>query len=382
MNAPLTRRVLEGAALRVEWRPLAADIAPQWQKLAERALEPNVFYHPAFALAALTPFGNGVSAGVVWSPSGELLGLFPARVARCSGLFPTLVGWTHPYAPLGTPLIDRDLAGPVLDAWLDHVARDAKSPGQLLMPLVPQEGPFASALTAALARRDSVTATFDGHARALFAPGDARDGYVERAVSTRKRSDLRRYRRRLEQDGAVSLDTVTAPEKIGAAVTDFLTLEAGGWKGRAGTAAAQNETLRAFMQDAVARLADAGQARVDRLMVGERAVAVVITLRSGDAAWAWKIAYDEAYARQSPGVQLMLALTESLLADPNIARGDSCAPADYPMIDQLWRERLPLADQLIGVRQGGLTFALTRRGEAWRRDGIAFAKRLRNRLRA
>jgi hypothetical protein len=108
----------------------------------------------------------------------------------------------------------------------------------------------------------------------------------------------------------------------------------------------------------------------------------VITLRSGDVAWAWKIAYDEAYARQSPGVQLMLALTESLLADLAVARGDSCAPADYPMIDQLWRERLPLADQLIGLRGGGLTFTLTRQGEALRRDAIALVKRLRNRLRA
>ena len=39
---------------RVEWRPLAelAALASEWRALASRALEPNVFYEPAFALAA------------------------------------------------------------------------------------------------------------------------------------------------------------------------------------------------------------------------------------------------------------------------------------------------------------------------------------------
>ena len=85
-----------------------------------------------------------------------------------------------------------------------------------------------------------------------------------------------------------------------------------------------------------------GGARVDRLMQDERTLAATITLRTGDTAWFWKIAYDEARARASPGVQLTLDVTESLLADASVARVDSCATADHPMIDHLWRERLAL----------------------------------------
>ena len=46
------------ASFRVEWRPLAAlgPITPQWRDLASRVLEPNVFYEPAFALAAALIF--------------------------------------------------------------------------------------------------------------------------------------------------------------------------------------------------------------------------------------------------------------------------------------------------------------------------------------
>ncbi|MGC2125719.1 MAG: hypothetical protein WA652_22985, partial [Xanthobacteraceae bacterium] len=106
-------------SLTVEWRWLAdlLPIADAWRDLAARALEPNVFYEPGFALAAASVFGNDVGAALVWSGTSprQLLGFFPARLSeRRYGLrLPVLIGWTHPYAPLGTPLIERDAAEPV-----------------------------------------------------------------------------------------------------------------------------------------------------------------------------------------------------------------------------------------------------------------------------
>jgi hypothetical protein len=165
------------------------------------------------------------------------------------------------------------------------------------------------------------------------------------------------------------------------ALRDFLALEARGWKGRAGTAAIHHNQIRDFMERAVAGLAAAGKARIDRLSVGERTIAVGVTLRSGATAWTWKIAYDESFARASPGVQLMLDLTDSLLADETLARVDSCATADHPMIDHLWRERLALADRLIAVRATPLAFALACRLEQVRRAALSGAKMLRDRMR-
>jgi hypothetical protein len=57
------RRSVHGtidSVFRVEWRPLAGlgAIAAEWRALAARALEPNVFYEPAFALAAAPVFGR------------------------------------------------------------------------------------------------------------------------------------------------------------------------------------------------------------------------------------------------------------------------------------------------------------------------------------
>src|SRR3954452_11476622 len=104
MHAPLS------PAFRSEWCSVAAleSIADEWAALAARALEPNVFYEPVFALAAAPVFGADAGAVLVRTATGRLAGLFPARIERWRPLAPVLVGWTHPYAPLGTPLIDRD----------------------------------------------------------------------------------------------------------------------------------------------------------------------------------------------------------------------------------------------------------------------------------
>src|SRR5262249_53860453 len=123
MVAPIAAQSL--APLRVEWQPLAAwpAIVPAWRALAARALESNIFYEPSFAQAAAAVFGRDLGAMLVWSPTDQLAGFFPARFERRVGMR-VLAAWTHPYAPLGTPLVDRDAADAVLAAWLDHLASD------------------------------------------------------------------------------------------------------------------------------------------------------------------------------------------------------------------------------------------------------------------
>src|SRR5262245_7940639 len=114
----------------VEQRPLAAldTIVPAWRELAGRALTPNVFYEPAFALAATPALGCDAVVVLVWSRHAprRLLGLFPASIERrrWGAPLPVMVGWTHPFAPLGAPLVDRENGEAAIAAWLDYVAGD------------------------------------------------------------------------------------------------------------------------------------------------------------------------------------------------------------------------------------------------------------------
>src|SRR5580693_936059 len=178
-------------ALAVEWRYLSElePIADAWRELAARALEPNVFYEPAFALPAAKIFGRDSGALLVWSGTSprKLLGFFPGRIEpRRYGLkLPVLVGWTHPYAPLGTPLVEREAAEPVIAAWLAHLAADPSSPGLLLLPLMAKDGPFAAALAAILHRAQMPYADFNRHRRPQLVPRGDRSQYVRRALGRR-----------------------------------------------------------------------------------------------------------------------------------------------------------------------------------------------------
>lgn len=368
-------------ALTTEWRPLAGlgGIAAEWRALAARTAEPNVFYAPEFALHAAAAFAPDAGAVLVRAvePS-RLIGFFPCRIEkRRYGLrLPLLAGWTHPYAPLGTPLVDRDAIEAATAAFLDHVADDDTLPKLMIMNDLAADGAVAAALSAAVARRGGREACVGLHERALLAPGAAREGYVAAVLGDKRRKKLERQARRLARSGEISTVIATAPAEVANALADFFALEAGGWKGAAKTAAAQAPTVRAFMERAVDDLAARRQASVVRLMHAGRAIAAAILLRDGGAVWFWKIAYDEAFAQASPGVLLTLRASEAMLADPTFVWCDSCAAPDHPMANRIWCERRPIVDRLIAVtRDANLTLAT--RLEALRRGAFAAARRAR-----
>ncbi len=370
----------------VEWRWLAdlLPLADDWRDLAGRSIESNVFYDPGFALAAASVFGNDVGAVLVWSGTAprQLLGFFPARISeRRYGLkLPVLIGWTHSYGPLGTPLVDREAAEPVIAAWLAHIAGDPALPGLVLLPLIAEDGPFAAALGAILQRTQMPCADFARHHRALLAPRRDRAHYLENAISAHRHRELRRSGRRLSDAGALLFTTASEPAAVAASVEDFFALEASGWKGEAGTAAAHHEEVTSFIKMALPRLAEEGKVAVHRLLLDGRAIAAAITLHSGDTAWYWKTAYDESFARFAPGVLLSAALTEELASDAAIARTDSCAAPDNPTLDHIWSERLTLCNRMIAVRPEA-PFARACRLETLRTTTIAAGKSIRRHMR-
>jgi CelD/BcsL family acetyltransferase involved in cellulose biosynthesis len=371
----------------VELRPLAelAAVAGEWRLLAARALEPNVFYEPSFALAAAPSLGTDVQVGLIWSRTPRrLVGLFPVRIERRRyGVpFALTVGWTHPYAPLGTPLVDREMAEPVIAAWLSRIAEDAALPDLMLLPLIAQSGAFATTLADLLARGGCQATSFDRHQRPLLLPGDSRADYFQRTMSSNRLRSMRRRQRRLQKLDAVMLEPAKGGHALAQGLDDFLALEAAGWKGRAGTAAAQHQDIRAFIARAVLALGREDKVLIHRLHANGKAIAATIALKSGDTAWGWKVAYDEAYANYSPGVLTVASLTDTILADPAITQADSCATATDTMAPQLWNERLTLADWLFTTAADAeFSFALASRLEALRRAAITAAKSARDHLR-
>ena len=225
----------------------------------------------------------------------RLIGFFPVAIERRRyGMkMPVLVGWTHAYGPLGTPLIDRESGDAAVAAWLDHLAADPALPKLMLMPYLPAEGDVAPRVRRrarpsrrqerALRAAPPRAAGAAGRPRRLSRPRDPAQeaqGAAPAAQAARRHrhADVDHHRRSRRADRrAARLPRARSP----------------GWKGRAGTAAQRNDTVRCFVLEAVSALAAEGKASVSRLALDGRAIAAIVTLRSGDAAWCWKIAYDE-----------------------------------------------------------------------------------------
>lgn len=363
--------------------PLAALAARRdaWAALAAGAIVPNVFYAPAVALAAAPRYGRGVAAVAVQDTADRLVGLFPMRRSRTRwGVpLPLMIGWTHPFAPLGTPLVDPADPVGVIAAALGHVGRTGPG-GPLLLPFCPADGPLAVALDAAIARCGGRQAIFGAHARAELRRPSGPD--APPAVLDPRAKERARQRRRLAERGALVFDLDRGRE-ASAALDSFFALEAQGWKGRAGTAAQARPGERALMAEAVASLTGApgGDALVARLLLDRRPVAAGVVLISGRTAWFWKTAYDETLAKYSPGVLLTLDLSAALLREPDIDVVDSCAVENHPMIDRLWPGRRALSDRLIGLSPGR-GFALACRLETLRRKLITTARQARGFLRS
>ena len=161
--------------------------------------------------------------------------------------------WAHPYAPLGTPLIDRQLAPVATDALIHHMRTSGRT--LLLAPASSAAGRRGGTLRAAADRAGFWTVA-ERQMRPILYP-DMAVGVAEfeKMVSAKRRHDLDRQLRRLCEAGAVSFMWARTASEIEAAFNMFLTIEASGWKGKRGTALARRKNTEEFARAAVTRLA-------------------------------------------------------------------------------------------------------------------------------
>jgi hypothetical protein len=129
----------------------------------------------------------------------------------------------------------------------------------------------------------------------------------ESRFSSRRRSDFRRAARRAEEFGEVSCEMLApSPSEFDALFDEAIAVEAKSWKRAAGTAIASDPAKEAFFRRYLSAGCARGDARVAFLRIDGRVVAMQLAIEWSVRYWLYKIGYDEAYARCSPGTILML----------------------------------------------------------------------------
>ncbi len=192
-----------------------------------------------------------------------------------------------------------------------------------------------------------------------LAPAD----YFEAALGAKKRKELRRQRRRLEEEGRFEVCRSTGSEGLETWIDEFLALERSGWKGAEGSALASCPGTEALFRHAIDGAAARGKLERLGLRIDGEPVAMLASFLTPPGAFSYKTAFDERYSRYSPGV-LLQRENLAMLERAGIEWTDSCAAADHPMIDHLWTERRAIGRVNIalgGPKRRTLFRALARR---------------------
>lgn len=324
------------------WREWAEPAARnRWQTLADNAAAPNPFFEPWYLLPALQSFDPAGQTKLLTVELGErLIGLIPLCTSARYGRWPLPhhTTWMHANAFFGAPLI---LAGYEVIFWqalLDWA--DATPATALFLHL--QSMPLDQILTQALlnlaTRQNRTVALVQRERRALLQSSNAPETYIEQALSSKKRKELRRQHARLAEQGVLAFERNQTAQGVRQWIDDFLRLEHSGWKGKAGSAMICMPETEAIFRNALEHASTLGKLERLSLTLDGRPIAMLANFLTPPGSFSYKTAFDEAYARFSPGVLLQRENLD-LLDRTDIAWCDSCAAPDHPMIDSLWTER-------------------------------------------
>ncbi|MXP41515.1 GNAT family N-acetyltransferase [Altererythrobacter soli] len=337
-----------------DWRSFDTPAqTARWDALAQQAGEPNPFFESWYLLPSLRALDpSGRVQLLCLEANGELAGLLPLRRERDYYGYPLphWRTWTHANCFLAAPLVARGcerLFWPALFAWAD---KRAGARLFLHLPELPRNGPSYEALGMALTRQGRQAVLVHQEERAMLSSGLSAEAYLDAALPGKKRKELRRQHRRLCEEGALVVERLHGDANLTRWIDEFLALERAGWKGKAGSALACNPATEALFRQALTGAAARDRLERLALRLDGRPLAMLATFLSPPGAFSYKTAFDEDFARFSPGV-LLQRENLALLERDDIDWCDSCAAADHPMIDHLWRERRTVAG--INVAIGG-----------------------------
>lgn len=331
------------------------ELAACWRGLEADAAEPNVFLSELFMRASLQHCRNGqkVDLFTLWTGAGEnarLAGIMPLASYGRYGQRPVphVGNWLQYNAFLGSPLIR---AGYEHEFWRALLSTLDSAPGTALflyLRQITRSGPVEAALRHVADEQGRQLSLVRSEERAFLQSDLSPKDYYEATVRGKKRKELRRQQNRLSEMGELSFDRLEGRDRLEPWIEEFLALEAAGWKGGNASALASHDSSREFFLDMMHAAARAHVLERLDLRLDGKPIAMLINLMAPPGSFSFKTAFDEQYARFSPGVLLQIENLD-MLNRPDIEWMDSCAAEGHPMIDSLWSGRRELADYTVAI---------------------------------
>ena len=331
--------------LKVETGPGAdaAQLADAWRALGASALDPAAFQSVDYLLPILEQHSDGKVITV--RSLGQLIMAVPAQ----SNLG-IQSSFASPFVASGLPQV----LGQASDVGVMAFVNSLKVPFRFRA--LPADSKFFALLQNAAPQFQEMKRW---QRAALLIRGTYEQWLVDN-LDQKRRKEFKRLRTRLSEQGEVKLESLSHSSNLDGFVNDLLELEGQGWKGSRGTAMNADQRTTTMFRAICANLHHSGSLRFWTLKFNGKPIASLFGMIEGAQGWIVKIAYDEAFAKFSPGVMLVFDATEALFAEPQLKLVDSCAIPGHPMIDRIWRDRIDMVDVLVAPAQvSQLQFATT-----------------------
>ncbi|BAU47923.1 cellulose biosynthesis protein CelD [Sulfurifustis variabilis] len=350
----------------------------EWLELEQRALEPNAYLSPRLVVPAVRHLGFGGSVLLLCLERAERTGPRLVGVGAFQSLarsrhfpLPHLRAFRSPHSYLSGLLVGAEEAGSALRAFFRFL-RGPDCPWHGVAFYDRSGGDeLDRGLTAAAVDAGAAWFEIARTRRAVFVPAEAGERYVERVLGRDGAKNFRRRRRRLEEIGPVEWRSTASDDAE--AARRFIDLEHLGWRGERGRSLKVRPGHAAFFEEMTRAFGAAGQGFFTELRVRERAIASTINLIAQDVGFAFKLGWDPAYARYSPGLLNELELLRNAPQRwPHLRYFDSGAD-EGSFIDRLWSGRRTLVSGIYATsslgKQAARCLGAARRVKRWLRGG-------------
>lgn len=307
-----------------------------WDDLSANASEPNPFTERWFLEPSIRNLATTAEAHMITVWQGpSLIGMIAVHIALKYGRTPIrhVQNWQHYHAFLGTPLVRAGCERSFWAATLDELDAANWAPSFLHLCGLVADGPVLAALQQER-RADIVHQT----ERALLKSDLSSQAYYELNVRKKKRKEIGRLQARLAELGKVTCERLNPDGPVNDWIAAFLELETSGWKGRAGSALSDNPATQSFFEETILSAFAEEKLEMLRLSLDGKPIAMLVNVIAPPGSFSFKIAFDENYARYSPGVLIQLENLK-ILDTAGIDWMDSCAVEDHSMINSIWAER-------------------------------------------
>ena len=288
----------EAAGLRLELHTSPELLSGAWEALADRLAVPP-FMRPGWIVAWSRAFAGGRLSAVTAMRAGELVGLLPF-VERRGVLSAPANSHTPVFGFLAT---DEDVSAALA---MDFISR-ARLRADLSFLDRADPNLAECQVAAQRARRPAVVRVVLRSPYVALA--DANWETYRASLERKARKDIERRRRRLDEQGSVSVDFGDGQTNLGRFLDEGFRLEGSGWKSERGTAITSHPSTHRFYTE-IARWASArGWLLLAFLRLDGKPIAFDLCLEAGGTTYVLKGGFDPAFRGFAPG---MLLTYESL----------------------------------------------------------------------